>query len=261
MNQTILTRLIVTACLCTSSSLFAQNGNFGVGTIAPQTTFHVDGAKDNPTAGAPDSAAQQNDFVVTPAGNIGIGTTNPTAKLELSSGINGVSGLKFNNINSSTSANNSNTSSLGVDSAGNVVIQNSAPVQTIFKSFTIDADVATNSVVTVGTLEFRYAGNCINGNTYMQIRSTSGANNSGIIHGIYLTAQNSASLVNTTYLPITPTFTNMTLAPMNCVQDGHAQFSFFSYTDRTYYRVNVHIADGDNLGFGALGYIYVEYQR
>jgi hypothetical protein len=192
--------------------------------------------------------------------NVGIGTNTPSAKLELNSGIANTSGLKFTNLNSA-SPSTSNSSTLGVDNNGNVVVQSAAPIQTKFKSFTIDANVATNSLIALGSLEFRFAGTCTGSNSYMQIRSTSGASNIGIFHGAFTDSQAGSGFVNVVSTTISTTFTDITSYPINCVQDGHAQFSFFSYTDRTYYRVNVHIADGDGLGFGALGYIYVEYQK
>lgn len=55
----------------------------GIETNNPQGSFHVDGAKDNATSGAPTTAQQDNDFIVTATGNTGIGTTSPTAKLHL----------------------------------------------------------------------------------------------------------------------------------------------------------------------------------
>jgi hypothetical protein len=193
--------------------------------------------------------------------NIGIGTATPTARLELASGTNGVSGMKFTNINNAT-ATTPNAAALGVDASGNVVIQNVTPLTTSFKSFSIDANSATNSLITIGSLEFRYPSTtCTSTSSFVQVRSTTGTNNLGVQHAILTTAQNGSGFVNTTPLTATPTFTNLTGIPLNCVQDGHAQFNFFSYTDRTFYRVNVHVADGDSQGFGALGYIFVELQK
>lgn len=58
-------------------------GQIGINTTNPQGTFHVDGAKDNQATGAPTASQQNNDFVVTSVGNVGIGTTTPTRKLEI----------------------------------------------------------------------------------------------------------------------------------------------------------------------------------
>lgn len=69
----------------------------GINTANPQATLHVDGQKDNPAIGAPSTTQQLNDIVITPSGNVGVGTVTPSTKLEIASGINGVSGLKFSN--------------------------------------------------------------------------------------------------------------------------------------------------------------------
>lgn len=63
-----------------SLSLFAQ---VGIGTVRPQGILHVDARKDNPTESSPNLTQQKNDVIVTNDGNVGIGTTTPTAKLEV----------------------------------------------------------------------------------------------------------------------------------------------------------------------------------
>lgn len=55
----------------------------GINTQNPQGVFHIDGGKDNPLTGAPNTTQQINDVIVTSTGNVGIGTTNPTRKLEI----------------------------------------------------------------------------------------------------------------------------------------------------------------------------------
>lgn len=52
-------------------------------------------------------------------GNVGIGTIDPTAKLEINAGTANTSGLKFTQLNASTPV--SSGATLGVDAAGNVV--------------------------------------------------------------------------------------------------------------------------------------------
>ncbi len=236
-------------------------GQVGLNTENPQASFHVDGAGDNPGTGSPSVSQQLNDFVVTSQGNVGIGTASPTAKLEITSGIPDVSGLVFHNIDSSTDP-DFNSVRIGIDSTGMVQIQNSNPISTVFRSFSIDGNVATNSLVTIGGLQFRYAaGNCINGTSHPQIRSISGVNNINIMHGSFRTSQIGAVFVNSTLATITPTFSNLTVIPVNCYNNGHASFSFFSYTDMSLYRVSFHVADGDSLGFGAQGYFFIEHQK
>ena len=58
---------------------------------------------------------------VTTGGYIGIGTATPQSRLELSSGTSGLSGLRFSNMNSSSSVTPS-VALLGLDTAGKVVV-------------------------------------------------------------------------------------------------------------------------------------------
>ncbi len=71
---------IILGILFLSTTAYSQ---VGINTVNPQGVFHVDGAKDNPTTGVPNTAQQANDVIVTVAGNVGVGTTSPTRKLEI----------------------------------------------------------------------------------------------------------------------------------------------------------------------------------
>ena len=66
-------------CMIAFSFSYAQ---VGINTTNPQGVFHVDGAKDNPSTGAP-TTAQINDFIVTSTGNVGIGIVAPQRKLDI----------------------------------------------------------------------------------------------------------------------------------------------------------------------------------
>ncbi len=237
-----------------------SSGQVGINTSNPQGIFHIDGEKDNLITGLPTAAQQANDVLITNEGNTGIGISVPTSKVEISSGTPDISGLIFNNLDN-TSSPDVTAARLGVDASGSVFVQNPNPILTSFKSFSIDGNVAANSVVTIGGLEFRYASGCINGTSHPQIRSVSGTNNITILHGGFRTSQIGATFINSTSITLTPSFVNLTVVPLNCYNNGHASFSFFSYTDMSLYRVNIHVADGDNLGFGAQGYIFVEKQN
>jgi hypothetical protein len=70
--------------LLLSAYSFAQ---VGINTSNPQGIFHVDGAKDNPSTGVPSADQQNNDFVVTNTGSVGVGITTPdnSAKLDITS--------------------------------------------------------------------------------------------------------------------------------------------------------------------------------
>ncbi|MNK22714.1 hypothetical protein D3C87_409950 [compost metagenome] len=50
-----------------------QKGNVAIGTNQGVGAFHIDATKDNPTTGAPNTVQVLDDFIVTPAGRIGIG--------------------------------------------------------------------------------------------------------------------------------------------------------------------------------------------
>lgn len=71
---------LVSFLLLGSANYYAQ---IGINTNNPQTTFHIDGAKDNASTGAPTTAQQANDVVVTSTGTVGIGTASPDSSSSL----------------------------------------------------------------------------------------------------------------------------------------------------------------------------------
>ncbi|MEI7488927.1 MAG: hypothetical protein WCJ72_16265, partial [Chryseobacterium sp.] len=246
----------------TNSGPTSGGANWGVGSIRTGATA-INGSEEDFYIGNSTGSTLNERLRIKPnTGYVGIGTSNPTARVEISSGTANTSGLKFTNINSATPP-TSNTSPLGTDASGNVVVQSS--LTTSFRSFNIDTSSATNSLITLGGIQLRYnSTTCTSTNTFVQIRSTTGVNNIGIMHSASTSSQTAASnvLIPTTPLTITTAFTDISNIPVNCVQDGHAQFNYFSYTDKTFYRINFHVADGDSLpGAGAQGYIFAELQR
>jgi hypothetical protein len=68
---------------------------------------------------------------VTSAGNIGIGTPSPANKLEITQGTAGNSGLRFTNLNSSSTANTAASKVLGLNSTGDVILTNVPGTQNI----------------------------------------------------------------------------------------------------------------------------------
>lgn len=99
-----------------ATNLSAQSG---INTANPQGSFHIDADKDNNLSGAPTLAQQGNDFMITSAGNVGIGTTTPNTKVEVNSGTANTSGFRFTNLTSATPVSTGQT--IGVDALGNVV--------------------------------------------------------------------------------------------------------------------------------------------
>lgn len=71
---------------------FFSFGQVGINTSNPQGVFNVDGGRDNPATGVPSVAQQNNDFVVTNTGSVGVGITAPdsSAKLDITSSNKGV---------------------------------------------------------------------------------------------------------------------------------------------------------------------------
>lgn len=78
-NLSILMKgILIPLCFIISYS----KAQVGINTSNPQTTFHVDGAKDNPSSGVPSSTQIANDVAITSAGEIGIGTLTPAVKID-----------------------------------------------------------------------------------------------------------------------------------------------------------------------------------
>lgn len=146
-----------------STVYFAQ---VGVNTDNPQTTFHVDGAKDNPATGAPTAAQQLNDVVVTPLGRVGVGTNAPTNNLEVNSGTSGTSGIKMTRL--------PNAPILSTDASGNIVSNDfEAAGVYVTKQRLILANPAVIINSGSGAYSFRYSSNTTGG--YWQIRVNTGA--------------------------------------------------------------------------------------
>ncbi|WP_449400952.1 hypothetical protein [Chryseobacterium wanjuense] len=71
--------------LCSIAAFSISYSQVGVNTENPQGIFHVDGGKDNVSTGIPTVDQQSNDFTVSNTGNVGIGTTTPSKKLDINS--------------------------------------------------------------------------------------------------------------------------------------------------------------------------------
>lgn len=88
--------IILLGALLSSTIVFSQ---VGINTQNPQGIFNIDGGKDNPATGSAHTTTQQlNDFTVTSAGNVGIGTIAPSQKLEIQTGgtsANPITGFKL----------------------------------------------------------------------------------------------------------------------------------------------------------------------
>ncbi|WP_419494902.1 tail fiber domain-containing protein [Chryseobacterium bernardetii] len=91
------------------SSLFISNlvfSQIGINTPNPQGIFHIDGAKDNPATGSPNTTQQSNDLVMLSNGYLGIGTVLPKQQLHI------------NELNATTGITNSFVSGIAITGNG-----------------------------------------------------------------------------------------------------------------------------------------------
>ncbi len=84
------------------------------------------------------------------AGNTGIGTTNPSAKLELNSGTTNTSGMKFSQLNSSSPTTTNNNKALTVDASGNVVLSDVVNTATVNNWILSGLDIYNNNAGNTG---------------------------------------------------------------------------------------------------------------
>jgi hypothetical protein len=156
----------ITSLLIVAVGITKVAAQIGVNTENPRTTFHIDGAKDNPATGAPTAAQQTNDVAVTQQGRLGVGTIAPTNSLEVDSRVTGASGVKMTRLPS--------TAVLATDASGNVISGNTEDAGVSVTKLRLA--VASPSLVLnsgSGAYSFRY-NSTTTGGTW-QIRINTGA--------------------------------------------------------------------------------------
>ncbi|THV57221.1 hypothetical protein EK417_16315, partial [Chryseobacterium candidae] len=65
----------------------AVRSQVGINTGNPQGIFSVDGLKNNPATGVPSAAQAKDDLIMSPNGNVGIGTISPGTALDVNGAI------------------------------------------------------------------------------------------------------------------------------------------------------------------------------
>lgn len=90
-----------------------------------------------------DGAGNQRIFI-TNLGNMGLGNTNPQARLEVTSGTTGVSGLRFTNLLSTSTAAATNGKALTVDALGNVILVPMVAAPAVTNGWTNIGNATTN---------------------------------------------------------------------------------------------------------------------
>lgn len=76
-------KIVFSGLFLISIFAYSQNGKVGIGTKSPQQVLHIDAAKNTPAGSTTSNVAD--DVVVTQQGYLGIGTVNPTKRLEIQS--------------------------------------------------------------------------------------------------------------------------------------------------------------------------------
>lgn len=112
-------------------------------------------------------------MVVKDNGNVGIGTASPGAKLEIASGTAGASGLKFTNLNSSSTP-VSTDKSLSVDGSGNVILATPVVKGSDLGLFASDTSTVRNLTSTYNTSYITTTFNGENADTDNRFNPTTG---------------------------------------------------------------------------------------
>ncbi len=93
--------------------------------------------------------AQGNIFPTAAGTNVGVGTTTPSTRLEISSGTAGNSGVKLRDLTSTNTTVSANGKALSVDASGNVVLVPSAASDTDTSIYNTNGTLSANRTVTM----------------------------------------------------------------------------------------------------------------
>lgn len=107
----------------------------------PVTTTSVPVSFEFHTVGPGETSPSQR-LKISSNGNVGIGATSPANKLEITQGTAGNSGLRFTNLNSTSTATTSASKVLGLNSTGDVILTNVPGTQNIVE-FAVNANPNT----------------------------------------------------------------------------------------------------------------------
>lgn len=120
------------------------------------------------------------------SGNLGIGTNAPTTKLHVNTGVEGDSGLRLNNLTSSSSTTAGNNKALSVDASGNVIL---VPVTntggTSSNIYTADGTLSANRTVNLAGNNLTF--NPSAANSQFTVNGTTGSINA--VRGIFTSNQ------------------------------------------------------------------------
>jgi hypothetical protein len=118
-------------------------------------------------------AYSQNTFPTAVNTNVGIGTTSPSTRLQVTSATAGTSGVRLTNMTSTTATTTGNSKALSVDASGNIILTpvvNTVP--TVTNIYTSDGTLSANRTVTMNARNLTF--NPTTANSQFFINGTTG---------------------------------------------------------------------------------------
>lgn len=116
--------------------------------------------------------AQGNVFPTGAGTNVGIGTTTPSTRLEISSGTSGTSGVKLRDLTSANTAASPNGKALSVDASGNIILVPSAASDADTNIYNTNGTLSANRTVTMNARNLTF--NPSTANSQIFFNGTSG---------------------------------------------------------------------------------------
>lgn len=110
----------------------------------------------------------QNTFPTGSGTNVGIGTTSPSTRLQVTSATSGTSGVRLTNMTSTTSTVSGNNKALSVDSSGNIILTpvvNTSP--TLSNIYNSNGTISSNRLVSLNNFNLDFNSTSSGGNLFI----------------------------------------------------------------------------------------------
>ena len=110
----------------------------------------------------------QNIFPTGTGTNVGIGTTSPSTRLQVTSSTAGTSGLRLTNMTSTTSTVTGNNKALSVDASGNIILTpvvNTSP--TLSNIYNSNGTVSSNRLISLNNFNLNFNSTTTGGNLFI----------------------------------------------------------------------------------------------
>lgn len=146
------------------------------------------------------TTAAQNTFPTGAGTNVGIGTTSPSTRLQVTSASAGTSGIRMTNLTSSSGTSAANGKALNVDSSGNIILVPMANTDTSI--YLNDGTLAANRIISLNTKNLTFTPSASNSQFF--INGTSGKVGMGTLTPTTRLDVSGDLKANQTILSITP---------------------------------------------------------